>query len=139
MGMSDSQRAQYAALVLRLVLGALFLAHAWLKIFVYTPSGTAGYFGSLGLPTWLAYVVIIWELVGAVALIIGVWPRVAALALVPILLGAIYNVHGPVGFFFDGEKGGWEYPALWIINLVVLAFIGDGLYVLRPTPRSLTL
>lgn len=132
--MIDSRTAPYAALVLRLALGILFLAHAGLKIFVFTPAGTAGFFSSLGLPGWLAYVTILWEVVGAAALILGVWPRVAALALIPVLLGAIFTVHGPAGFFFTNAKGGWEYLALWIVALAALALAGDGSYALKPTP-----
>ena len=45
----------------------------------------------------------------AVALILGIWPRLVALALVPVLLGAIVTVHGPAGFFFTNPKGGWEF------------------------------
>ena len=48
--MIDSRTAPYAALVLRVTLGALFLAHAGLKLFVFTPAGTAKFFGSLGFP-----------------------------------------------------------------------------------------
>jgi putative oxidoreductase len=135
--MTDLRTAPYAAFILRLALGVLFLAHASLKIFVFTPSGTAGFFGSLGLPGWLAYVTILWELLGAAALILGIWPRIAALAVIPILLGAIFTVHGPAGFFFTNANGGWEYPALWIVGLVVLALTGDGAYALMPTPLSI--
>jgi putative oxidoreductase len=95
--MSETRNAAYAALLLRVALGILFLAHAGLKIFVFTPAGTAQFFGSLGLPPALAYVTIIWEVAGAAALMLGLWPRIAALALVPILLGAIVTVHGPAG------------------------------------------
>lgn len=132
--MIDPRTAPYAALVLRLVLGILFLAHAGLKIFVFTPAGTAGFFASLGLPGWFAYVTIVWELAGAVALIVGVWPRLAAIALVPILLGAIVTVHGAAGFFFTNPNGGWEFPALWIAGLIALALTGDGAFALKPTP-----
>ncbi|HVI89562.1 MAG TPA: DoxX family membrane protein, partial [Dongiaceae bacterium] len=66
--MIDSRTAPYAALLLRLVLGALFLAHAGLKIFVFTPAGTAQFFESLGLPGALAYLTILVELASAVAL-----------------------------------------------------------------------
>jgi putative oxidoreductase len=125
--------APYAALMLRLALGVLFLAHAGLKLIVFTPSGTAQFFGSLGLPPALAYVTIAWELVGAAALILGVWPRVAAIGLIPILLGAIFTVHGPAGFFFTSPNGGWEFPALWIVGLIAVATIGDGAFALRPT------
>lgn len=134
--MIDTRMAPYGALVLRLALGVLFLAHAGLKLFVFTPAGTAQFFGSLGLPPALAYVTIVWELAGAAALILGIWPRVAAIALVPILLGAILTVHGHAGFFFDSPHGGWEFPALWIVGLVALALVGDGAYALKPTPWS---
>lgn len=70
--MIDTRTAPYAALVLRVTLGLLFLSHAGLKIFVFTPAGTAGFFGSLGLPGWLAYVTILWEVAGGVALILGI-------------------------------------------------------------------
>ncbi len=132
--MFDTRTAPYAALLLRLALGILFLAHAGLKIFVFTPAGTAEFFGSLGLPPALAYVTIAWELVGAVALILGIWPRLAALALIPVLAGAIATVHGPAGFFFTNPNGGWEFLALWIAALLALALIGDGALALRPTP-----
>jgi putative oxidoreductase len=132
----DSRTAPYAALLLRLGPGILFLAHAGLKIFVFTPAGTAAFFGSLGLPPTLGYVTIVWELLGAAALIVGVWPRVAAIALIPILVGAIATVHGPAGFFFTNPHGGWEFLALWIAGLVALALTGDGVFVLVPTPGA---
>lgn len=131
--MIDTRTAPYAVLLLRVALGILFLAHAGLKIFVFTPAGTAGFFGSLGLPGWLAYVTIVWEVAGGVALILGLWPRLAALALIPILLGAIFTVHGPAGFFFTNPNGGWEFLALWIVGLVAVAFAGDGALALKPT------
>jgi putative oxidoreductase len=131
--MIDSRTAPYAALVLRVALGLLFLAHVCLKIFVFTPAGTAGFFASLGLPSWLAYVTIVWELAGAATLILGIYPRLAAIALIPILLGAIFTVHGAAGFFFNNPNGGWEFPGFWIVALIVLALSGDGAYALRPT------
>src|SRR3569623_2799257 len=106
--MSDPKTAPYAALLLRLTLGALFLAHASLKSFVFTPAGTAQFFGSIGLPPALAYVTIAWEVLGAVAMILGVWPRLVALAMVPVLLGALFPVHLAIGFFFSNPNGGWE-------------------------------
>ncbi|NPD14975.1 DoxX family protein [Xinfangfangia sp. D13-10-4-6] len=132
--MIDTRTVPYAVFVLRVALGGLFLAHAGLKIFVFTPAGTAGFFGSLGLPGWLAYVTIVWEVIGGAALILGVWPRIAAVALIPILLGSIFTVHGAAGFFFDNANGGWEFPAFWIVGLVVLALAGDGKFALKPTP-----
>ena len=131
--MIDSRTAPYAALVLRVTLGALFLAHAALKLFVFTPAGTAKYFGNLGFPPELAYLVMTVEVLSGVALILGVWTRYAALAGIPVLLGAIFTVHGAAGFFFTNPKGGWEFPAFWAIALVAQALLGDGAFALRPS------
>jgi putative oxidoreductase len=136
--MIDTRTAPYAALVLRLTLGALFLAHAGLKILVFTPAGTAQFFGSLGLPGPLAYLVILAEVVGAIGLILGLYTRWIALALVPILLGAIITVHGPAGFFFSNPNGGWEFLAFWIAALLVQALLGDGAYALRGGSATLS-
>ncbi|MEN0616797.1 DoxX family protein [Klebsiella indica] len=135
--MIDQRTAPYAALVMRLALGILFLAHFGLKFFVFTPAGTAKFFASLGLPGWLAYITMTVELLGAIALILGVYTRIVAVILIPILLGAIFTVHGPAGFFFTNPNGGWEFPAFWIIGLIVLALTGDGKYALKPTPVKL--
>jgi putative oxidoreductase len=124
--MIDSRTGPYAALLLRVSLAALFFAHAGLKLFVFTPAGTAKFFGSVGMPPELAYVVITAELLAAVTLLLGVWTRLVALLATPILLGAIVTVHGPAGFFFTNPHGGWEYPAFWTVALVVQALLGDG-------------
>ena len=129
--MIDSRTAPYAALVLRVTLGALFLAHASLKLFVFTPAGTAKFFGSLGFPPELAYLVMTVEVLSGIALILGVWTRYAALAAIPVLLGAIFTVHGAAGFFFTNPKGGWEFPAFWAIALAEQALLGDGAFELR--------
>ncbi|MFC4352171.1 DoxX family protein [Fodinicurvata halophila] len=123
--------ADLAATILRISIGILFLAHAGLKLFVFTPAGTAGYFASLGLPGPLAYLVIAAELFGGITLILGVYSRWVSLALVPILLGSIYVPHGAAGFFFSNEGGGWEFPAFWAITLVVQSLLGDGAYALK--------
>ncbi len=128
--MIDARTAPYAALLLRVTLGALFLAHAAVKLFVFTPAGTAGFFSQIGLPPALAYIVIAAEFLGGIALVLGIWTRVVAVLLTPILLGAIFTVHGAAGFFFNNANGGWEYPAFWTVALVVQALLGDGAYAL---------
>ena len=99
--------------------------------FVFTPAGTAGFFGSIGLPPALAHLVMIAEVLGGIALIFGLWTRVVAVVLIPILLGAIFTVHGAAGFFFNNANGGWEYPAFWAVALLVQALLGDIAYALR--------
>jgi len=132
--MIDTRTAAYGALVLRVTLGVLLLAHFALKYFVFTPAGTAQFFASIGLPPALAYVTMLVELVAGVALVLGVWARLAAVAAVPVLLGAIIFVHLGNGFLFSAPNGGWEYPAFWAVALIVQALIGDGAYALLPTP-----
>ena len=88
----------------------MFIAHALLKYFVFTPAGTAQFFESLGLPGFLAYATIAAELGGGVLLIAGVYTRTVAFALVPVLLGATW-AHFGNGWLFTSPKGGWEYPA----------------------------
>ncbi len=129
--MIDTRTVPYAALVLRLSLGVLFLAHAALKIFVFTPAGTAQFFASLGLPPALAYLTMLGEAGGGVALLLGVYTRVVALALTPLLIGTIVTVHGANGWLFDNAGGGWEFPAFWAATLVVLALLGNGAFALK--------
>lgn len=130
--MTTPQTSLYAALLLRLSLGALFLAHAGLKFFVFTPAGAAKFFVSLGVPGPLAYVVLVAETLAGIALVLGIWTRVVALLATPILVGAIFTVHGPAGFFFTNQNGGWEFPAFWIVALVVQSLLGDGAYAVGP-------
>jgi len=132
--MIDTRTAAYGALILRVTLGALLLVHFALKYFVFTPAGTAQFFGSLGLPPALAYLTMLVELATGVALILGVWTRLAALAAVPVLIGAVLFVHLGNGFFFSAPNGGWEYPAFWAVALIVQALVGDGTYALLSTP-----
>ena len=129
--MIDTRTAPYAALVLRVSLGLMFIAHsAWLKLVVFTLPGTAQFFGSLGLPPVLAYVVFAAETVGGLALILGVQTRWVAAALIPILLGATW-AHAGNGWVFSNAGGGWEYPAFLIAASVAQALLGDGAYALR--------
>jgi putative oxidoreductase len=137
--MIDTRTSPYAALLLRITLGALFLAHAGLKLFVFTPAGTAQFFGSIGLPPALAYIVIAAEILGGIALIVGLWTRVVAVALTSILLGAIFTVHGAAGFFFNNPNGGWEFPAFWAVALIVQALLGDGAFALKASPAATNL
>src|SRR5829696_2707973 len=133
--MLDTRTAPYATLLLRVALGVLFLAHASMKLFVFGPAGTARFFGGLGLPAELAYVAIALEVVGGLALILGVWTRAVALVLVPHILATIWFVHGAKGWVFSAPSGGWEFPAFWAVALLALALLGDGPYALAPTPR----
>ncbi|WP_457417971.1 DoxX family protein [Roseateles sp. P5_E7] len=121
-------------LLLRLSLGLMYLAHAGLKLFVFTLPGTAQFFAVQGLPGALAYAVFAAEAVGGVLLLLGVYPRQVALALTPILLGAAW-VHLPNGWVFNAAGGGWEYPVFLAAMSVVLWLAGDGSGALRRSAR----
>jgi len=109
------------ATLLRISLGVMYLTHSVvLKLFTYGLAGTAGYFASIGLPAGLAYVVFTAEAVGGVLLLANVAPGRVALALVPILGGALW-AHSGNGWVFSNAGGGWEYPLFLIVVSVVVA------------------
>ena len=127
--MIDTRTAPYAALVLRVTLGVMFIAHALLKFYVFTLPGTAKFFESLGLPGPLAYVVFWAELIGGALILAGVYSRWVAAALIPILLGAAW-AHAGNGWVFSAPNGGWEYPAFLAAAAAVQTLLGDGKYSL---------
>ena len=123
--MIDSRTAPYAALVLRVALGAMFIAHALLKYYVFTLPGTAQFFQSIGLPGALAYATFWAELGGGVLILAGVYARWVAVALLPVLVGATW-AHAGNGWLFTAANGGWEYPAFLTVAAATLALLGDG-------------
>lgn len=122
---SPIQNQSWGLSLLRIHLGAILLAHGWLKISVFTVAGTVGYFASLGLPSIVAYLTIFGEIAGGLALILGVQTRLAAALSLPILLGATF-VHLGNGWLFSAEGGGWEFPASLTIIALAVAFMGSG-------------
>ena len=96
----DEKTAPYAALLLRVSLGIMFIAHSlYLKVVVFTVPGTVQFFESLGLPGFSAYLVIAAEVIGGTALVLGVYTRPVAFALVPVLLGALGSTAAMAGCF----------------------------------------
>ena len=74
------------------------------------------------------------EAVGGAALIAGAYTRLVAAALVPIALGATW-AHLGAGWLFTNAGGGWEYPAMLAVALVVQFLIGDGALAWRRSPQ----
>jgi putative oxidoreductase len=116
-----------AAAVLRVTTGGFLLAHGLIKIFVFTPAGTVAFFESIGFPGIFAYPVMAAEVGLGVALVLGIKTRWAALAALPIMIGAIVP-HAGNGFLFSNSGGGWEFPVFWSLVLVVQAMLGGGAY-----------
>jgi putative oxidoreductase len=134
--MIDSKLAPFAALILRLALGVMLLAHAGLKVFVFTLPGFIKFFASLGLSEWFAYAILALEVVGGIALILGVLARWVALVVAGEFVGIIVMVQGAKGWVFSNPGGGWEFPAFVIAAAVALALLGDGAYALMRSSRS---
>ncbi len=137
--MIDNRTAPYAALLLRLSLGGLLLAHGLLKVLVFTLPGTVAFFGKLGLPAIAAYGVVSVELIGGLLLIAGIATRWVSLAALPVLLGATVT-HWAGGWLFSAQGGGWEFPAFWAAALVVQSLLGDGAFAVKlPVMQRLVL
>jgi putative oxidoreductase len=123
--MTNNRTFPYAALLLRLALGVMFLAHGFTKLLVFTPAGTAKFFASIGFAGWLAYPIIAFEIIAGIMLILGVLPRwVAAIAAVQLFVAS--TVHFGNGWSFSNPHGGWEYPVFLAIAAAALALLDDG-------------
>lgn len=130
-----NNNTEYAALILRIGLGAMFLAHGLLKVMVFTLPGTAAFFEQVGFPGWTAYIVTFAEIGGGLLLLAGVAVRAVSIALIPVLLGATF-VHFGFGWVFSNPNGGWEYPAFLTLAAVVQALLGPGAFALRLPVRQ---
>ena len=129
--MIDNRTAPYAATLLRVSLGVMFVMHAYLKLAVFTMDGTVQFFESLGYPGFVAYLTVAAELGGGALLILGVYTRYIAAALIPVLAGATL-VHLGNGWVFSAEGGGYEYPLFLIAASATQILLGDGAYALKP-------
>jgi putative oxidoreductase len=135
------KRFDTALLVLRLVVGTIFIMHGYQKVFTFGIAGVTTSFAQMGVPlaTLVAPVVAVLELVGGIALVLGVATRIAGLLLAIDMLCAILIVHGKHGFFVPK---GIEFVFGNLGMALALALAGAGAYSLdammarrgRPAP-----
>lgn len=123
--------AAYGATLLRLILGIVYVMHAYLALVVLGPSGMIAYQVKNGIPfpeiaTW--YLIVVHGL-GGIFLVLGIFARWAALANVPVMLGAISFVHLRNGFF--AHQNGYEYVLVLLVGSLAVAMIGGGALSLR--------
>jgi len=138
--MNNLFNSDTSTLILRISLATVLLAHSlYLKLVVFTLPGTAQYFGSIGLPEWLAYIVFLIEAIAGMALLLGFKTGFFSALIIPVLLGATW-AHSTNGWLFTNTGGGWEYPLLLTLVAVVQIGLGDGKYAIstylqsRPQP-----
>ncbi len=130
----------YGIAAMRIALGTMFIAHGLLKFLVFGLAGTAGFFESIGLPGFAAYIVAPAEVLAGIALVAGFQTRLVAAATLPILLGAL-SVHGGNGWVFSAPNGGWEYPAYLVLAAAAQVLMGSGALALdrRQPPAAIPL
>lgn len=123
-----------AGLIARVVLGIVILPHGLQKTLgMFGGAGfsnTVDFFVSTGMPSIVAVLVIAGESLGAISLIVGFLARFSAAAITLIMLGAIFMVHGPHGFFMNwfgaNEGEGFEYHILAIGLGLIVIVVGAG-------------
>ncbi|MFC0471455.1 DoxX family protein [Halalkalibacter kiskunsagensis] len=112
---------EIGALLLRVTLGIVFIAHGTVK-FQGGIENIVGWFDSIGLPGFLAYIVAIMELAGGIALILGLGTRIVSALLALLLIGAIVKVQLAAGFI-----GGYAYDVVLLVMSVYLFLNGSTL------------
>lgn len=112
-----------ALVIIRIALGSVFIVHGWAK--VADLAGTAGFFTSIGLPAYLAYVVAFIELIGGIMIVLGVYARIAAILVAAVMVGAIVSLKWAKGF-----SGGWEFDFVLLLNALALIVAGSGCFSL---------
>ena len=123
----------YGALVLRVVLGAVYIAHAYLIMVVVGPAKFVEYQRALHIPL---PEIGVWYLIaahglGGILLILGLMVRWAALANIPTMAGALWFVHLQNGFFILGSKTGYEYVLVLLGATIAQALLGAGAFTLK--------
>ena len=113
-------RNDAGSVVLRVILGLTFIIHGLSK-FQGGLGNTAGFFESLGIPGFSAYVVAVIELIGGILLILGIGTRVVSVLFAAIMLGAIFTAKLSAGFLGDGQMAGYELELALLAMAIFLA------------------
>jgi putative oxidoreductase len=133
--LSSVQSVAAAGLLLRAALGAMWLTHSIvLKLMTFGIAGFAQWLGSVGIAPALAWPLVIAEIVGGVAILLGIHGRWASIALLPVLIGAT-AIHAGNGWVFSNANGGWEYPLFLLAASVAHILLGDGAFALKRSAR----
>ncbi|OCA85094.1 DoxX family protein [Pseudobacillus wudalianchiensis] len=124
-----TNKYEWSALILRVVLGIAFFVHGLAK-FQGGIENIVGWFESIGLPGFLAYGVALIETAGGIALILGLGTKMVSALLALIMIGAILKVKLAAGFLGNGQSAGYELDLAFLAMAVSLAVTGSKLYSL---------
>lgn len=115
----------YGITLLRVVLGIVFLMHGGQKLFVYSLEGVTGSFTQMGIPaaSLVAIFTVVAEFGGGLALLFGLFTRMAAALTAAVMLGALFTVHLTAGFFLPN---GYEYVLMLLAASGALVLLGSG-------------
>ncbi len=122
-------RIDIAALLVRASLGGMWLAHAGLKLFIFSIAGFGAWLATQGIPAWLAWPVFLVEFIGGLCVLVGWYGREVNIFLIPILLVAAWT-HLGNGWVHTSAGGGWEYPVFLVAVSLIYVLIGDGRFKL---------
>ena len=123
------KRFEASTLILRVILGITFFVHGVVK-FQGGVENIVGWFDAIGLPGFLAYVVASIEVVGGLALILGLGSRVVSALLALLMIGATLKVKLAVGFLGNGEMAGYELDLALLAMAVFIAINGSKMFAL---------
>jgi putative oxidoreductase len=123
------KKFEASTLILRLVLGVTFFVHGLVK-FQGGIENIVGWFEMIGLPGPLAYVVAIVEMVGGLALLVGLGSRIVSALLVLLMIGAIVKGKLAVGFLGNGQGAGWELDLALLVMALFIAINDSKMFAL---------
>jgi putative oxidoreductase len=112
------------ALILRVTLGVLFFIHGLVK-FQGGIENVVGWFDSIGLPGFMAYGVALLEMLGGLALIVGLATRLVSALFALLLIGATLKVKLSLGLFGNGQMAGYELDLTYLAMAIYLAINGS--------------
>lgn len=122
----NAPAAHLAPVVLRLALGVTFMLHGYAKLLGPGQAGAAQFFSSLGYPPETALLAGLGECLGGLALFLGFCTRLAGLLLAAVMMLAVGQVRGSLGFIAT-EEIGWEFEFLLATAALSLALSGPGM------------
>jgi putative oxidoreductase len=123
------KKYEWSTLILRILLGISFFVHGLVK-FQGGIENIVGWFGSIGLPGFLAYGVALLEVMGGIALVVGLGTRIVSALFALLMIGAILKVKLAVGFLGNGQMAGYELDLAFLAIAVFIGINGNKIYSL---------